>query len=175
MKLRLTEKTKNHVWKYLNTHNIANRGSVDGSKQNQFVGLVGELAVYNYLYGYTLDLFIKDDGFDGGWDISYNNLKIDVKTKERSVPARPEFACDVLESQIKYRADCYVFCNFIGDGESVEICGYITKKDFLKKAVYIGAMQSVSRSDGTSFINKAGVFSVLIKDLSNIGELKCGY
>ncbi len=79
------------VENYLKTHNLANRGVEDGDYNKQRVGLIGELTVYKYLFGEYPDLNVKQEGFDGGYDIAYNGRLIDVKTMGRKSFVKPEF------------------------------------------------------------------------------------
>ena len=48
MILNVNQKLKKEVWQYLKTNNIANRSKADGNKEEQFVGLLGEILIKNY-------------------------------------------------------------------------------------------------------------------------------
>ncbi len=55
---------------------MGNRHSANGNKENQLVGLLGEVLtkeVFNVKHKFT-------NGFDGGFDFLYKNKKVDVKT-----------------------------------------------------------------------------------------------
>ena len=76
---------------YLKTHNMANRGRFDGSKQNQLIGLIGELDTHYLLKDEYQDLKIKTNDFDGGVDIVHNKDTYDVKTMARTVYTKIDF------------------------------------------------------------------------------------
>ena len=86
-KIIIPNKLKTEVWEYLNENNIGNRFEFNGNKEQQFVGLVGEIIIKR-LFG--LDHEFKN-GFDGGFDFVYKGLKIDVKTMGRNVDVKDYF------------------------------------------------------------------------------------
>ena len=63
-KFKIPEKLKKDVWDFVNQNNIGNRFEFNGTKEQQFVGLIGEIMIKR-LFGF--DHKIKN-GFDGGFD-----------------------------------------------------------------------------------------------------------
>ena len=66
-KIIIPNKIKTNVWQYLNENNIGNRFEFNGNKEQQFVGLVGEIIVKR-LFGLHHEF---KNGFDGGFDFVY--------------------------------------------------------------------------------------------------------
>ena len=67
---------KVECWEYLSKNNMGNRHSANGNKEQQFVGLIGEVltkSIFGLKHKYI-------NGFDGGFDLEYKGKKIDVKT-----------------------------------------------------------------------------------------------
>ena len=87
MRITITEDEKNQVWDFLKTNNIANRGVADGSRIEQYIGLLGEMKAHQ-LFKIPFE-FSK--GFDGGYDMEINGLKADVKTMGRNVDMKPDY------------------------------------------------------------------------------------
>ena len=48
MILDVDSKLKKEVWSFLKENNIANRSKADGNKEEQFVGLLGEILIKNH-------------------------------------------------------------------------------------------------------------------------------
>ena len=111
-------------------YNFGMRGFEDGSKNEQLIGIISENTVREYL-GYDL---IKPIGFDGGYDILYNNMKMDIKSMNRNVDPKPNYINNVFDVQIKNESDGYIFTSLNKKNKSLTICGWITKTEFLEKA-----------------------------------------
>ena len=106
-KIIIPNKLKTDVWEYLNENNIGNRFEFNGNKEQQFVGLVGEIIIKR-LFG--LDHEFKN-GFDGGFDFVYKGLKIDVKTMGRNVDVKDYFVNNFVAHQKQFDCDIYIFCS----------------------------------------------------------------
>ena len=157
---------------YLATHNLANRGVEDGDYARQRIGLIGELMVYKYLYHHYPDLNLKQDGFDGGYDIAYNNRLIDVKTMGRKSFVRPDFVNNFYLLQSHHQADTVVFCSF-HSGESVlEICGWLPKEELATRGIYYAAGTQRLRTDGSSFTFRQHNYEVKNIDLDDIETIR---
>lgn len=71
--------------KLVEENNFGQRGKDDGSPKEQFIGILSENMVRQYL---ELPL-IEPKGFDGGYDIMYKEKKADIKSMNRTVDPKP--------------------------------------------------------------------------------------
>ena len=69
------------------------------------------------------------------YDVVYgDNVKVDVKTKERTVPPREHYNCPVADFNTKQECDEYAFVSVLNDHSTAWYLGKISKKDFYKEA-----------------------------------------
>jgi len=61
--------------------------------------------------------------------------KIELKVKERGVPAEGGYNASVASANTKQACDYYIFCSMMTD-EKVEVISIIPKKDFLDNATF---------------------------------------
>lgn len=110
------------------------RGVFDGDYYQRFFGLLGEVLCADLL---GVPRPVKEGGFDGGYDLEYNGIKIDVKTVMRTVKPLLKYGCNVPSSQLgeNYCADVYFFLSYDKSAGLFWFCGWISKKAFLEKAV----------------------------------------
>ena len=163
-----------HIDNYLINHDFKNSFSQGNLDQNVTkIGLIGELVTHWYLFGHYQDLNKKPDGFDGGYDFIYNNEKIDVKTKSRTkglVNWNYEFA--VYAYQMKLDADLYIFTSYHTVEQTLEICGFLRKDEFLAKSKLVKKGERVDRPNNTFFLNKDDSHFIIQRDLNPINDLK---
>lgn len=67
--------------------------------------------------------------------IAHNKFKIDVKTKERTVPPRDYYYASVADYNTTQECDFYAFCSTIGKS-TVFILGIIDKEEFYDEATF---------------------------------------
>jgi len=166
-KYNIPKQLKNDVWTFLNENNIGNRFEGNGNKEQQFVGLVGEIMVKR-LFGFNHE-FKK--GFDGGFDFQYKGFKIDVKTMGRKVDVKDYFVNNFVEHQIKYDCDIYIFCSLNKLKNELTICGFITKKELLNVGTLVKKGSTRYRKDGSTFKSRTAMFEIKNTDLKNIEKL----
>ena len=102
MNINIPKDLKLKCWNYLQKNNMGNRHSANGNKEEQLVGLLGEVLtkqLFNIEHKFS-------NGFDGGYDFIYKENKIDVKTMGRTVNVKDYFVnnsniliLDLLEYQ----------------------------------------------------------------------------
>lgn len=136
----------------------------------QYTGLLGECMFYHWLFG--VDPPLNGDGFDGGFDMIYRGEKIDVKTMGRSVDARLHYVNNFVASQADYDCDIFVFCSINKKTGEFQMCGYLPKHQFLKKADYFCEGQARKRDDGTELELEADMYEISNNDLIDIAYLK---
>ena len=86
----------------------------------------GELLVTEYLGAKR----VSEKNVGSLWDLEFQGLLIDVKTKQRNFDSRPDFDAHVEASQINYPVDAYVFCSNNKRSGKTDMVGWIWKKDF---------------------------------------------
>lgn len=136
------------VSEFLKKHNIAKRGRFDGTPQKQLYGIIGEKLAVEHITGlpYAYNKISAING-DGGFDFQFAGRRIDVKTVARKVPTRRDFVNNVAATQIKYAADTFVFCSLNTTDKQLEICGWISKDDFMMQAEFFPKGSTRIRSD----------------------------
>ena len=87
------------------------------------VAYLGEAVVKKVLDGDIKDTY--------DYDIVYgDDIKVDVKTKERTVPPRENYNCTVADFNTKQECDEYAFVSVLNDHSTAWYLGKISKKDF---------------------------------------------
>jgi hypothetical protein len=144
-------------------NNFGNRGFFDGSTRNQFIGILGENCIRDYL-GVSL---LTADGFDGGYDIEWNDYKLDVKTMERKVEPREDFVNNVFDVQMKFQSDGFVFCSINTKTKNITICGWTTKSNLKEKGNFYPVGTKRYRTDGSYFTLLADTWEIENRYLQN--------
>lgn len=93
------------------------------------VAYIGEEVVKRVLRGEIEDTYDYDVMYGGG-------IKVDVKTKERTVPPRENYNCTVADFNTKQKCDEYAFVSVLNDHSTAWYLGKISKKDFYKEAKF---------------------------------------
>ena len=156
----------------MNHTNYGQRGEADGDKRQQVRGLIGQCMVMDAL-GFELPKVSHEH--DGGVDLKYNGLTIDIKTMGRNCDPRPEFVNNVIGLQTHFDVDAYIFCSLNREDVSLTICGWILKREFLKRATFTPKDGYRQRSDGTKFKTKADLYEIennRLNDVKSIFDLK---
>ena len=173
----IDERLKQYVWDFTKDNNIGNRGTFDGSREQQFVGLIGEFIVADYMGlvdgspvwyqdGWVKLPELKNDGFDGGFDIHLETgERFDVKTMTRNVDLQDHHEHNVVASQFKYDCDFYIFCSLNKRKNTLSIDGYLSKFELIALSNFHEAGKTIYRDNGTSFVIKVDTFSVEAKHL----------
>tara|TARA_R110000868_G_scaffold314566_1_gene575496 strand:+ start:362 stop:862 length:501 start_codon:yes stop_codon:yes gene_type:complete len=156
MNLKIPKELKVKCWDFLKKNNLGNRLEANGNKEQQFVGLIGEIMVVN-LFGLEYKF---SQGFDGGFDFIYKGKKIDVKTMGRTVDPKPYFVNNFIAFQKDFNCDYYIFTSLNKKTNELTICGYLSKEDLLKKSTLYKKGTKRTRTNGTSFILKADTYEI---------------
>lgn len=129
-----------------NAGGIAHRGAGDGARSQQIVGKLGEKVVCD-LCGVEANSAPHPDG---GIDMVLNRCPFDVKTKVRRYPMKPWYAFNIYRSQFdRGMADAFIFTSFNDNDAEITIDGFITKKLFLERCIWLPAGSKRRRADGT--------------------------
>ena len=92
------------------------------------VAYIGEEVAKNVLDGHIKDTY--------DYDIVYQNTKVDVKTKERTVAPKSYYECSVADFNTKQACDEYAFVSVLNTLKEAWYLGKISKLDFYKKATF---------------------------------------
>lgn len=108
------------------------RGSIENGDGN-VAGRYGEL-LFQELFGGSIA-----DHYD--YDIAYNGLSIDVKTKRRTVKAKGHYEASIADFNPDQSADLYYFMSVrCGEVDNpyrfVDLMGYITPERYHEKATF---------------------------------------
>jgi hypothetical protein len=128
------------------------------------VAKAGELLVAEYLGAKR----VSEKNVGSLWDLEFQGLLIDVKTKQRNFDSRPDFDAHVEASQINYPVDAYVFCSNNKLSGKTDMVGWIWKKDFDRLC------QRVSKGDPDGiFFEQADAYKIkhyLLKPIEGMRE-----
>lgn len=102
-------------------HNSIRKG------QGTFFGCLGE-SLFHHIYPNA----IRANTYD--YDFIYYNKKIDIKTKERTVPPKIHYECSVNTMNGKQNCDYYVFTQILDSATTGWILGKIPTEEFFDTA-----------------------------------------
>ena len=155
------------VWDFVSKNNIGQRSKANGNKEQQYVGLLGEVMIKKHLgLDYSLSY-----GFDGGFDLNYKGLNIDVKTMGRMVNPRPYYVNNFIAYQNKFNCDAYIFCSLNKTDYNLTICGWVTKPQLQERSIIYEEGTIRTRSDGSTFKLKAPTYEIENNKLNQMSKL----
>jgi hypothetical protein len=152
--------------------NFGRRAFGNGTREQQLVGVAGESVVREWFLQNPMDGRV---GFDGGVDIRYLGLTIDVKVMGRTTDVRPDFVNNFVAAQAGFPTDVLVFCSYNKRTQMLTVCGWISKGEFLAKANLYPTGTLRFRADGTSFKTFADLYEIsntLLNDVTDVDDLK---
>ena len=123
------------------------------------VAYLGEAIVERVLNGKI------EDTYD--YDVVYGDtMKVDVKTKERTVAPKEHYNCTVADFNTKQECDEYAFVSVLNDHSTAWYLGKISKEDFYKEAKFYkeGELDPDS-PPSTDFYFKADCYNIPISKL----------
>ena len=164
-----SDEQKSAAKKLVENHNIGLRGKADGSKQEQYYGMLGQICLCDML---RFKRPTGDEGFDGGIDFIINDIKVDLKTMHRTVDVLEHYVHNFIGYQMDYPCQFYIFASYNINTNKLTLCGVISKKEFLSKATFYEKGTVRTRDDGTSFISKAPLYEIKQSDLIQISNKK---
>ena len=133
-------------------------GSIRKGEGN-VVGCLGQIAVEQSIKG-----AVSAETYD--YDlITDNGLRLEVKTKDRTVIPRPHYECSVPALNPYQSTDYYIFASTHREGTSLKtvyLLGYIDKNEYYKKAV---ALKKGDHDPSNNFYVKADCYNLPITGL----------
>ncbi len=124
-------------------------------------GFLGEIITANFLSVSTFNTY--------DYDIIFNNIKIDVKTKRVNTPPRNYYECSISDLNTKQKCDVYVFTRILNDMTKGWLLGYINKKDYFEKATFL-KKGSIDPSNNWKVLTDC--YNLPINKLKDINNLK---
>mgnify|MGYP003648779566 FL=1 len=127
-----------------------NLGAINNSITSGGGNLAGYLAEIALAEDLQCDNVSCDEGDEKyNYDLIKNKLKIDVKTKRRTVDPRPSYEVSIAETSKHQKADTYAFISITFKGkrgkgrgatyhgvESVWLCGFMPKTEYFERAKF---------------------------------------
>ncbi len=150
-------------------YNFGQRGVADGNKEEQYTGILGQCVVAQF---FGQELISGEGGFDGGVDLVYSGLRIDVKTMGRTTDVRDYYVNNFIGLQKQFEVDVYIFCSLNKRTNVLTICGWIDKDSLFKIAKFYKKGTKRNRSDGSYFSTKADLYEVGNKDINDIDSME---
>ena len=123
--------------------------------EGSLVAYIGEEVVKSVLRGEIKDTY--------DYDIVYQNLKVDVKTKERTVAPRPYYECCVADFNTQQDCDEYAFVSVLNTLQEAWYLGKISKTAFYKKAIF---HRKGEIDPANNFTFKADCYNIPISELN---------
>lgn len=145
--------------------NFGNRGRFDGSKRQQFIGILAEVVLGDAL-GYERP---SGMGSDGGIDFAIGDRKYDLKCMERKGTSKPHYVNNLVACQTKLGATHYIFSSLNTKTMKLEIIGIKEKKDLDK--YFIEKNTTRYRDDKTMFTVEEDMYEIPNSDLNEIYSL----
>ena len=168
----VTENILVHCKKQVEKFNFGKRKYANGSKNQQLTGIIGQSVVTNL---FNKGLVDGNEGFDNGVDLVFNNKKIDIKTMGRTTSVKKSYTNNFLKAQDYFDTEIYIFCSYHKLKNEVTICGWITKKEFVKKRRFYPKGSIRERFDGTTFTTFSDLYEIdnhQLNEINSIAELK---
>jgi len=147
--------------------NFGNRGKADGSKEQQYVGILGENMLRDFV---GVELNGGGGTHDGGFDIHWYGQKTDIKTVGRSTDPKPHFAVNFYPQQRNADVDRYIFTSLNAISKRLAVCGWMPKVDFFNAAEYLTAGAVRYQDNGKERTNKYAMYELPVGRLYTLRE-----
>jgi hypothetical protein len=137
--------------------------SFTGGRSN-LAGFVGEFSVLKYLTGSI------DQGLDNTYqyDIIFNELKIDVKSKRTNVKPLLHYECSIAKLNTRQLCDVYVFTRVKNDYSLCWLLGFLPKAEYFELANFM-EKGTIDPSNGWKV--SSDCYNVPIEELRPLNEL----
>lgn len=164
-KFKVDNQIINQAKELASTFNFGKRQTANGTKEQQIVGLIGEIMIRDLFNAGKINGL---NGFDGGFDLEYSGKLIDVKTMGRKTDPKPEFVNNFIELQLNHKAEYFIFNSLNKKTKELTICGWISKSNFIKLADYFPKGATRQRKNGTQFKTFTGLYELQNKYLKQV-------
>ena len=169
LKVKLEDNVREYANKQVTIKNFGNRSvGFNGNKEKQYTGILGECVVHQ-----ALDKELPT--YDSGSlieDLTINNTTVDVKTMARNVDMQDNYVHNFVGYQKDSPCDVLLFNSINKKTRTAEICGWLPKSEFLKKADFFDKGSTRTRFDGTSFVTKAPLYEIKQEKLNQFNSIE---
>lgn len=138
------------------------RGKADGNPGQQLIGLVGEVLLQDL---FRAPCTKATGGPDGGVDLLFHGVTIDVKTMRRDAPVRPQYVNNFSGLQAQSPSRALIFCSLNWNRRVLTVCGWTLKDLFFRVAEFSPKGTKRYRADGTHFPAEADLYEIRNCDL----------
>lgn len=172
--IRVSEAILNHGKRQVELHDFGKRFTANGTKEQQMTGIIGETQMDEL---FRLPWVDGANGFDGGLDIPFAKLALNVKTMGRTVDRlMPNYACNFCELQLYFKVDGYIFCSFNKLTYNLTVCGWCTKPELVERSIVRKPDEIVSRGSKNDTFKVASTLREIqiqhLRDVFSIEDLK---
>ena len=116
---------------YIQKKNYGNRSwGRNGTKEEQYQGLVVQYTILKLLGVNFSSNTNSEQKFDNGIDFTMLNCNLDVKSRSSRFDMQYMYVHNIMQSQLSYKTDFYILCNYNIKSNTVEVCGVVRKSDF---------------------------------------------
>jgi len=141
------------------------RGSIEDGDGNT-AGRFGEL-LFTELFGGCIK-----DSYE--YDVWYNGLEIDVKTKRRTVAPKPRYEASIADWNPDQDCDLYYFISLLGNDADYPyskawLCGYIPPTEYHDKATF---HEEGEKDPDNGFIFQADCYNLPYSELTRYDNIK---
>ena len=169
LNLKLTDEVRNYANRQVSIKNFGVRSAgLNGNSIQQYTGIVGECMLHKAI-GKDLPTYDSGSLIE---DIIINNKKVDIKTMARTVDMRDFYVHNFVGYQKNRDNDVLLFISINKTTGNVQICGWLSKEDFFKKAILKQKGDGRPRSDGTTMMLKSPNYEVQNKQLNQINSVE---
>jgi hypothetical protein len=167
MDIQITDDIRSFAWELVQRKNFGGRQEgMNGSKEQQYTGIVGEAVIYKMIKGKLPDY----DKFDYT-DIKINGTTIDIKTMARTVAIKPNYVHNFIAYQKNHPVEILLFNSVIKTSGIIQICGWLRKEDFLKQSRFFEKGEVRFNGNGGSFQCKAPLYEIENRKLNPINNI----
>ena len=164
-KIKVKKDITEHCKQQLEKYNFGQRGYADGTPEQQLLGIIGQTVILDL---FNLPWIDGSEGFDGGVDLVFNDISIDVKTMGRTTDVRPYYVNNFIGLQKKYIVDAYIFASFNKKTDELTIVGWLPKTLLEEKADFFPKGSYRIRSNGTKFRTFTDLYEIKNSDLFDV-------
>ena len=169
IRVKLEDSVREYANKQVTNKNFGNRSKgFNGNKEKQYTGILGECAVYLAL-GKELPTYDSGSVVE---DVIINDKKVDIKSMARNSDMRDNFVHNFVAYQKDSNNDVLIGVNINKKSREAQICAWLPKEEFLKKARFFEKGTKITRFDGTSFVTGAPHYELEQSEWNQINSVE---
>ena len=144
------------------------RDNFAGDHVKRYAGLLAEVIIAD-----AIGLERRaPEGDDGGMDLEWANLRVDIKATVRNTPPRPEWPSNLRAAQaLRAGTHAFIFCALHREARALTVMGFLEKRD-LQHGWYCKRGEKRTRTDGTRFTCHEDMYEVPTAAMTPIGTIQ---